>query len=143
MSPFCLRMSACRVSVPVVVSDQLVKRFERIQPYEEPWQLKQDALMRIWKLTPTDLSNPIWKIWTPEPIIVRAENAAEARHLAKLETLKFLPAIPHQPFTDNPWGGYKKIGDRAPPIGCEDITEQTAEYSVDGAAAVLRHGERY
>jgi hypothetical protein len=26
--------------------------------------------MRIWKLTPTDLTDPIWKKWSPEPIIV-------------------------------------------------------------------------
>ena len=33
--------------------------------------------MRIWKLTPTNLADPIWKKWSPEPIIVRAESEAE------------------------------------------------------------------
>jgi hypothetical protein len=42
--------------------------------------------MRIWKLSPTDLTDSIWKIWSPEPIIVRARSEVEARHLAKLET---------------------------------------------------------
>jgi hypothetical protein len=44
----------------------------------------------------------------------------------------------------NPWPGHKKIGDPAPrPTLCEDITEQTDEYSVDGPAAVLHHGEKF
>jgi hypothetical protein len=30
-----------------------------------------------------------------------------------------------------------------PPIVCKDITEQTNEFSVDGPAEVLRHGERF
>ena len=101
-------------------------------------------MMRIWGFTPTNLDDPIWKLWSPEPIIVRAESAAEARHLAKLETLKFLPAIPGMPFRDTPWSGYKKIGDPGPaPIFCEDITDLTNEFSVDGPAEVLRHGEKY
>ena len=100
--------------------------------------------MRILKLTPTNLDNPIWKLWSPEPIIVRAESEAEARHLAKLKTLKFLPAAPGVPVRDNPWAGYKKIGDPGPgPILCEDITDQTNEFSVDGPPEVLRHGEKY
>ena len=100
--------------------------------------------MRIWKLNPTNLADPIWKLWSPEPIIVRAENEAEARLLAQLKTAKFLPATPGQPITINPWGGYRRMEDPAPPpIVCEDITEQTAEYSVDGPAEVLRHGEKF
>jgi len=44
----------------------------------------------------------------------------------------------------NPWAGYEKIDDPAPPpIVCEDITEQTEEYSVDGPAEVLHHGEKW
>jgi hypothetical protein len=38
--------------------------------------------MRIWKLIPTNLADPIWKLWSLEPIIVRAETEAEARLLA-------------------------------------------------------------
>ena len=53
--------------------------------------------MRIWKLNPTNLADPIWKLWSPEPVIVRAENEPEARLLAQLKTAKFLPAIPGQP----------------------------------------------
>jgi hypothetical protein len=100
--------------------------------------------MRIWKLTPTDPSNSIWYKWSPEPIIVRAESEPEARHLAVLKTLKFLPAIPGAPILLNPWGGHKKIGDPSPlPTVCEDITGQTDELSVDGPAEVLRHGEKF
>src|ERR1700719_2743385 len=100
--------------------------------------------MRIWKLTPTDPSNTIWAKWSPEPIIIRADNEREARHLAVLKTLKYLPAIPGAPISLNPWDGHKKIEDPGP-LGtvCEDITEQTAEYSVDGPAEVLRHGEPF
>jgi hypothetical protein len=61
-----------------------------------------------------------------------------------LKTAQFLPAIPGQEITINPWGGYKKIDDPVPPpIVCEDITEQTTEYSVDGPAEVLHHGEKW
>ena len=67
-----------------------------------------------------------------------------ARHLAVLKTLKFSPAIPDAPISLNPWGGHKKIEDLGPlPTVCEDITEQTDEYSVDGPAEVLRHGEPF
>jgi hypothetical protein len=98
--------------------------------------------MRIWKLTPTDPSNSIWEKWSPEPIIIRAEGGREARHLAVLKTLKLLPPIPGAPISLNPWGGHKKIEDLGPlPTVCEDITDQTNEYSVDGPAEVLRHGE--
>jgi hypothetical protein len=99
--------------------------------------------MRIWKLSPTDLAASIWKIWSPEPIIVRAENEFEAKRLAHFETLRFLPVIRGQEITFNPWAGYKKIEDPTPPIVCEDITEQTAEYSIVGSAEVLRHGEKW
>jgi len=61
--------------------------------------------MRIWKLTPTNLTDPIWKTWSPEPIIVRAESETEARKLAQLETLKYIPAIPGMPLIINPWAG--------------------------------------
>jgi len=98
--------------------------------------------MRIWKLTPTDTADPIWQKWSPEPIIVRADSEAEARHLAVLKTLKFLPAIPGAPISVNPWSGYPKIGDPSPTT-CEDIAEQTDDYSVDGPVEVLRHGEKF
>ena len=91
------------------------------------------AMMRIWKLTPTDLTDPVWKKWSPEPIIVRAESETEARDWAKLKTTKDFPAIPGLPIVVNPWGGYKKIGAPGPkPTVCEDITGQTTEHSVEG-----------
>ena len=100
--------------------------------------------MRIWKLTPTNLADPIWEKWSPEPIIVRAESESEARQWAQLKTAKFLPAVPGMPLTLNPWAGHKKIEDPGPrPTLCEDITEQTNEYSVDGPPEVLRHGEKF
>lgn len=49
--------------------------------------------MRIWKLTPTNLDDPIWKKWSPEPIIVRAEGEREARRLAVEKTVKMSPPI--------------------------------------------------
>jgi hypothetical protein len=39
-------------------------------------------------------------------------------------------------------GGYPKIGDPSPTL-CEDITDSTTEFSVDGPAEVLRHGEDF
>lgn len=100
--------------------------------------------MRLWKLTPTDTADTIWNKWSPEPIIVRAEGEREARHLAVLKTLKYLPAVRGMPIADNPWAGHKKIGNSAPPPTiCEDITGQTDRYSVDGPAEVLRHGEKF
>jgi hypothetical protein len=98
--------------------------------------------MRILKLTPTNLDDPIWKKWSPEPIIVRAESEREARRLAVAKTvITFLP-IRYAPIPVNPWGGYPKIGDPSPTL-CEDITDQTNQFSVDGTAEVLQHGEKY
>ena len=97
--------------------------------------------MRIWKLTPTNPAHLIWKDWSPDPICVRAESKAEARQLAQLATTKSSPAKPGEPIRINPWGGHRKIGDPLPTI-CEDVTDLTNEFCADGAAAVLRHGER-
>ena len=59
--------------------------------------------MRIWKLIPTNLDDPIWKKWNPEPIIVRAESECGARHLAVLATVKTFPPIRYAPIAVNPW----------------------------------------
>lgn len=82
---------------------------------------------------------------TDHRIIVRAESEAEARHLAKVKTIKLFPATPYLPIPVNPSGGYKNIGDPGPrPTVCEDITDSTTtEFSVDGPAEVLRHGEDF
>jgi hypothetical protein len=98
--------------------------------------------MRMLKLTPTYINDPIWKKWSPEPIIVRAESEREARRLAVARTIKIFPAIRYAPIPVNPWGGYPKIGDPSP-TWCEDITDKTTEFSVDGPAEVLRHGEEF
>ena len=98
--------------------------------------------MRIWRLTPTDPADPIWKIWNPEPILFRAESEAAARRLANLETTKFLPVQPGRSIPINPWSGYKKMEDPTSPTLSEDVTDQIDEYSADGPPAVLRHGER-
>ncbi len=99
--------------------------------------------MRIWKLTPTNLADPIWNgKWNPEPIIVRAETERQARRLAETITNKSFPPLPPMLMPSNPWFGHRKIGD-PPPTTCQDITEQTDEYSVDGPAKVLRHGEPF
>jgi hypothetical protein len=100
--------------------------------------------MRVWKLTPINLADPIWKKWSPEPIVVRAESEAEARDWAQLKTTKTCPRITGLPLPINPWARHKKIEDPAPlPTLCEDITEQTDEYSVNGPPEVLRHGEKF
>ena len=99
--------------------------------------------MRIWKLTPTNLTDPIWKKWSPEPIIIRAESEAEARDWAKLKTMKTFPATLGLPIPVNPWGGDKIDDSRPRPTFCEDITEQTDEHSVNGPPEVLRHGEKF
>jgi hypothetical protein len=98
--------------------------------------------MRIWKLTPTKLTDPIWKKWSPEPIIVRAESEAEARDWATLKTMKTFAASSGLPIPVNPWGRYKIKVSSLRPTSCEDITEQTDEYSVEGPPEVLRHGEK-
>ena len=98
--------------------------------------------MRIWKLTPTDLSAPIWNKWSPEPIIVRAENEREARRLAVCITNKAFAPVPPMLMPVNPWFGRPKVGDPSPTT-CEDITEHTDEYSADDSAEVLRHGEKW
>ncbi len=99
--------------------------------------------MRIWKITPTNPADRIWTgKWSIEPVIVRAESEREARHLAVLKTTKFFPSVLGMRLPVNPWGGYPKIGDPSPTM-CEDITAQTNEYSADGAAEVLRHGEKW
>jgi hypothetical protein len=101
-------------------------------------------MMRIWKLYPTNPADPIWNKWSAEPIIVRAEGEAEARHLGVLKTNKTFPSIPGLPIHINPWGGYKSKGDPAPrPTLCEDITEQSNEYTCEGPAEVLHHGEKF
>jgi hypothetical protein len=101
-------------------------------------------MMRIWRLTATNPQDPIWKgNWSPEPVIVRAESEAQARRLAEAATSNAFLPIPWQMSPINPWRGYKKKGDLAPPTLCEDIAEQTDEYSVNGPAEVLRHGEKF
>jgi hypothetical protein len=44
-------------------------------------------------------------------------------------------------------GAASRVTSHPPPLPlptvCEDITEQTDEYSVDGPAEVLRHGEPF
>ena len=98
--------------------------------------------MRIWKLTPVDPLGPIWKKWCPEPIIVRAECEAEARRLAGFVTNKTFALLTPMLTPVNPWFGYRKKGDIASQTLCVDMTGQE-EYSADGPAEVLRHGEKF
>lgn len=97
--------------------------------------------MRLWKLTATDLTDPIWEKWTPEPIIVRADSERQARRLAITITNKSFPPLRWDLMPVNPWSGHRKIGHPSPTT-CEDVTEQTDKYSVDGSAEVLHHGEK-
>jgi hypothetical protein len=97
--------------------------------------------MKIWKLIAANPSNPIWKDWKPDPILVRAKTEAEARRLAELRTTEAFPSRPGQPIPLNPWGGRRKIGDPMPTI-CEDVTERVHnEYPAEGEAVVLNRAE--
>lgn len=93
--------------------------------------------MRIWKLAPTDLSDPRWEDWNPEPIFVRAESEAEARRLTKFKTVKGFTLRPGESLPLNPWGGHKRIEEPAFPTICEDVTDQPHGYSVEGPVEVL------
>ncbi len=80
----------------------------------------------------------------PEPVFVRAESEDEARKLAQLATLKALPTEFGDPIPINPWSKYKTLEDPDPlPTRCEDVTGQKNEFSVEGTAAVLCHGEKF
>jgi hypothetical protein len=98
--------------------------------------------MRIWKLSPINPADPIWKLWSPDPIFVRAQSDTEARRLANLKTTQMFPSRPGEPIQINPWSGHRNIGHPSPTT-CEDATEQTDEYSIDGPAAVLHHDENW
>jgi hypothetical protein len=100
--------------------------------------------MRLFKLTPANPADDIWRFWEPEPVIVRAESESEARDLAEPTTAKMFPRLPPDvPIPTNPWSTHQKL--MVPPLPhptlCEDITDKTTEFSVDGPAAVLEHGE--
>jgi hypothetical protein len=96
--------------------------------------------MRIWRLSPTNPADPIWKLWQPEPVFVRAQSEAEVRRLAAMATIEFQP--PQLVIPINPWSGHKKIEDAGLPTHCEDMTGQIEEFSAEGPAEVLRHGQR-
>ena len=85
---------------------------------------------------------PKWKKWTHEPITVRAETERQARRSAETITNKSFPPLRWDLMPFNPWFGRPKVGDPSPTT-CEDVTDQTDEYSVDGPAEVLRHGEKF
>jgi hypothetical protein len=61
-----------------------------------------------------------------------------------LKTIKTFAPLPPMLMPVSPWAGHKKKGDPAlRPTLCEDITGQTGEYSIDGPAEVLHHGEKF
>ena len=86
--------------------------------------------MPLWKLTPTDPSDPIWKHWSPDPVLVRAESEVQARQLAQLKTSQLLSVRPGEPKLINPWGDPS-------PTTCQDVTGHTNEFPAQGPAAVL------
>ena len=47
-------------------------------------------MMRIWKLTPVDPSDPTWIGYDTRPMFVRAENAREVQGLAELATVQYV-----------------------------------------------------
>ena len=88
--------------------------------------------MRNWILTPIDPSVPVWKGHDTNPILVRAESAAEAQDLAQLATVQV--AEPQLGLMEgNPWVGYR--------TRCEDVTDISG-YSVDRPAEVLNRGKQ-
>jgi hypothetical protein len=86
--------------------------------------------VRIWKLTPVDPSDPVWKGYDINKLmIVRAESANKAQDLAQYATLQLGTPIPWDKAEYNPWVGYK--------TRVEDVTD-TSDYSVDGPPEVLK-----
>jgi hypothetical protein len=61
---------ACRA---VKVSEHAPEQESRNLPYLtiDPATLNGGVMIYIWGFTPTDLGDPIWKLWSPEPIIMR------------------------------------------------------------------------
>jgi hypothetical protein len=48
--------------------------------------------MRIWKLTPVDPADPVWKDYDTEPMFVRAESAAKAQDLPPIQNTSVYPS---------------------------------------------------
>jgi hypothetical protein len=60
--------------------------------------------MPLWRLTPINLSDPQWKHYKLDPMLIRAENENEARKLAMYKTLEYSPVQRGQKITFNsPW----------------------------------------
>lgn len=63
---------------------------------------RADAMMRIWKLTPIDAADPVWKGYDTKPMLVRAENAREAQALVELATIQYISTTSGY-LQGNPW----------------------------------------
>lgn len=85
-------------------------------------------MMRIWKLTPIDAADPVWKGYDTKPMFVRAESAGEAQGLAELATVQYVSTT-SVCLQGNPWRNYR--------TRCEDVTDTTG-HSVDGPVEVLK-----
>ena len=85
-------------------------------------------MMRIWKLTPIDAADPVWKGYDTKPMLVRAENAREAQALVELAAIQYIWTTSGY-LQGNPWRDYR--------TQCEDVTD-TSGHLVDGSAEVLK-----
>ena len=79
--------------------------------------------MRVWKLTPRDLSDPIWQDWKSKPMFVRADTEREARQLAETKTTAVRPTQSGVPIPLNPWGTHKKIEASCWRQSAKDVTD--------------------
>src|SRR5277367_1958789 len=95
-------------------------------PDSLPRHTRGELAMRIWKLTPRDLSDPCWQEWPPDPIVVLAANDSEAHRLAAdlaVRRRKRANAVPrHNPPHLNPWA-LRPSTTHQRPTECEDITD--------------------
>jgi hypothetical protein len=86
--------------------------------------------MRIWELTPTQLSSPNWNasLWQ-EKVIARAETEADARMLANLEFAVAVQVLPGESTVVMPWNLENHVIVR-------DISKNS-NFSTDGDEEIL------
>jgi hypothetical protein len=53
-------------------------------------------MMRIWKLTPVDPSDPTWIGYDTRPMFVRVESAREAQERAEQDTVQYVSSTSGQ-----------------------------------------------
>ena len=89
----------------------------------------EESEMKIWKLTPIDLTDRNWDASTHSDVaLVRAETSERARAIAQLAFALATERTPGQESKLTPWK-YEHL------VACELLV--TADYPVDGEEGVL------